>query len=73
MIQLCEKNEQTKENKLFVVTKKFDNIKMKLGESMTEFDERVSSIINELNALEKKFSIKRLYRKLCVDYPMSGM
>ncbi|XP_073153523.1 uncharacterized protein [Henckelia pumila] len=50
LIQLCKKNEQTKENKLSVATKKFDNIKIKPGESMTEFDERVSSIVIELNA-----------------------
>lgn len=33
-IQLCESNEQTNENKLFVATQKFDNIKMKPEDSM---------------------------------------
>ncbi|XP_073120672.1 uncharacterized protein [Henckelia pumila] len=55
LIQLCEGNEQTKENKLSVATQKFDNIRMKPGESMTEFDERVNSIVIELNGLEKTY------------------
>ncbi|XP_075504548.1 uncharacterized protein LOC142541986 [Primulina tabacum] len=60
LIQLCEGNEQTKENKLSVAVKKFDNIKMKTGDSMNEYDERVSGIINELNALEKVYSNKEV-------------
>ncbi|XP_073137084.1 uncharacterized protein [Henckelia pumila] len=55
LIQLCEGNEQTKENKLSVATQKFENIRMKPGESMSEFYERVSSIIIELDALGKTF------------------
>ncbi|XP_075515730.1 uncharacterized protein LOC142550540 [Primulina tabacum] len=31
LIQLCEGNEQAKENKLSVAVQKFDNIKMKIG------------------------------------------
>ncbi|XP_073300507.1 uncharacterized protein [Primulina huaijiensis] len=55
LIQLCEGNEQTKENKFSVAVQKFDNIKMKTRVSMTEYDERVSGIINELNALGKVY------------------
>ncbi|XP_073045838.1 uncharacterized protein [Primulina eburnea] len=51
MIQLCEGNEKTKENKMSVSVQKFGNIKMKAGESMNDFDEKVSIIVNELNAL----------------------
>ncbi|XP_073151876.1 uncharacterized protein [Henckelia pumila] len=39
LIQLSEGNEHTKENKLSVATQKFDNIRMKPGESTAEFDE----------------------------------
>ncbi|XP_073314763.1 uncharacterized protein [Primulina huaijiensis] len=55
LIRLCEGNVQTKKNKLPVAMQKFDNIKMKAVESMNEFDEWVSSIINELNALGKVY------------------
>ncbi|XP_075492514.1 uncharacterized protein LOC142530567 [Primulina tabacum] len=64
LIQLCEGNEQTKENQLSVSVQKFDNIKMNTGESMNEYDERVSSIINELNALEKVYSNKEVALKV---------
>ncbi|XP_073138839.1 uncharacterized protein [Henckelia pumila] len=56
LTQLCEENDQTKENKLMVAIQKFDNIKMKPGETMNEFDERFSSIMIELNALGKSYS-----------------
>ncbi|XP_073061894.1 uncharacterized protein [Primulina eburnea] len=59
LIQLCEGNEQTKENKLSVAFQKFDNIKMKAGESTHEYDERISGIINELNALERRIRTKK--------------
>lgn len=34
LTQLCEGDDQTKENKLMVAIQKFDNIKMKAGETM---------------------------------------
>ncbi|XP_073275435.1 uncharacterized protein [Primulina huaijiensis] len=69
LIQLCERNEQTKENKLSVAVKKFDNIKMKTGESMHEYDERVSCIINELNALGNVYSNKEVVLKFVRGLP----
>ncbi|XP_073045982.1 uncharacterized protein [Primulina eburnea] len=69
LIQLCEGNEQTKENKLSVAVQKFDNIKMKKGDSMTEYDERVSDIINELNALGKVYSNKEIELKVVRGLP----
>ncbi|XP_073294531.1 uncharacterized protein [Primulina huaijiensis] len=69
LIQLCEGNERTKENKLSVVVQKFDNIKMKAGESMHEYDERVSCIINELNALLKVYSNKEVALKVVRGLP----
>ncbi|XP_073137639.1 uncharacterized protein [Henckelia pumila] len=64
LIQLCERNEQTKENKLSVATQKFDNIRMKPGESMTEFDERVSRIVIELNGLGKTYPNREVILKV---------
>ncbi|XP_073133380.1 uncharacterized protein [Henckelia pumila] len=69
LIQLCEGNEQTKENKLSVATQKFDNIKMKPGESMTEFDERVSSIVIELNGLRKTYPNREVILKVIRGLP----
>ncbi|XP_073154113.1 uncharacterized protein [Henckelia pumila] len=69
LIQLCEGNEQTKENKLFVATQKFDNIRMKPEESMTEFDERVSSIVIELNALGKTYPNRKVILKVIRGLP----
>ncbi|KZV14238.1 hypothetical protein F511_44112 [Dorcoceras hygrometricum] len=48
-----EGNEQTKENKLIAAIQKFDLIKMKLGETMAEFDERFISILSNLKLLGK--------------------
>ncbi|XP_073130813.1 uncharacterized protein [Henckelia pumila] len=69
LIQLCEGNEQTKENKLSVATQKFDNIKMRPGESMTEFDERVSSIVIELNGLGKTYPNREVILKVIRGLP----
>ncbi|XP_073018853.1 uncharacterized protein [Primulina eburnea] len=69
LIQLCEGNEQTKDNKLSVALQKFDNIKMKIGESMHEYDERISSILNELNALEIVYSNKEVALKVVRGLP----
>ncbi|XP_075504464.1 uncharacterized protein LOC142541895 [Primulina tabacum] len=60
LTQLCEVNDQTKENKLTVGIQKFDNAKMKLGETLAEFDERFSSIIIELTSLGKNIPTEKL-------------
>ncbi|XP_075478903.1 uncharacterized protein LOC142519759 [Primulina tabacum] len=44
LIQICEGNEQTKENKLYVAMQRFENLKMKAEETLSEFDERFSSL-----------------------------
>ncbi|XP_073154046.1 uncharacterized protein [Henckelia pumila] len=69
LIQLCEENEQTKESKLSIATQRFDNIKMKPGESMAEFDERVSSIVIELNALGKTYPNREVILKVMRGLP----
>ncbi|XP_075478913.1 uncharacterized protein LOC142519768 [Primulina tabacum] len=56
LTQLCEDNDQTKENKLTVAIQKFDNAKMKPGKTLAEFDERFSGIIIELISLGKYYS-----------------
>ncbi|XP_073061929.1 uncharacterized protein [Primulina eburnea] len=69
LIQLCEGNEQMKKNKISVAIHKFNNIKMKTGESMDEFDERANSIINGLNALKKVYSNKEIALKVVRGLP----
>ncbi|XP_075479394.1 uncharacterized protein LOC142520277 [Primulina tabacum] len=69
LIQFCEGNEKTKENKLSVAVQKFDNTKMKNGESLDEYDERISSIVNELNALGKVYSNKEVALKVVIGLP----
>ncbi|XP_073049559.1 uncharacterized protein [Primulina eburnea] len=59
LIQICEGNDQTKENKLTVAMQKFENLKMKAGETLSEFDERFSSLGNELAALVKNMEIEK--------------
>ncbi|XP_073119700.1 uncharacterized protein [Henckelia pumila] len=69
LTQLCEENDQTKENKLMVVIQKFDNIKMKSGETMNEFDERFNNIMIELNALGKSYRNREVALKVMRALP----
>ncbi|XP_047306304.1 uncharacterized protein LOC124909695 [Impatiens glandulifera] len=64
LTQLCEGNDQTKENKLMVVTQKFDSIKMRHRETLIKFDERFSSIVIELSTLGKTYSNREVAIKL---------
>ncbi|XP_073019403.1 uncharacterized protein [Primulina eburnea] len=69
LTQLCEGNDQTKENKLTVAIQKFDNAKMKPGETLAEFDERFSSIIIELTSLGKEYSDREISLKVMRALP----
>ncbi|XP_073016746.1 uncharacterized protein [Primulina eburnea] len=69
LTQLCEGNDQTKENKLTVAIQKFDNAKMKPGETLAEFDERFSSIIIELTSLGKEYSNREIALKVTRALP----
>ncbi|XP_073122556.1 uncharacterized protein [Henckelia pumila] len=69
LTQLCEGNDQTKENKLMVAIQKFDSIKMKSGETMNEFDERFSSIMIELNSLGKSYGKREVALKVMRALP----
>ncbi|XP_075479462.1 uncharacterized protein LOC142520349 [Primulina tabacum] len=69
LTQLCEDKDQTKENKLTVAIQKFDNAKMKPGETLTEFEERFSSIIIKLIFLGKEYSNREIALKVMRALP----
>ncbi|KZV38163.1 hypothetical protein F511_40979 [Dorcoceras hygrometricum] len=69
LVQICEGSDETKENKLTVAQQKYEAIKMKDGETMTEFDERFSAIIIELNSLGKEYSNRKLVLKVMRALP----
>ncbi|XP_075481190.1 uncharacterized protein LOC142521902 [Primulina tabacum] len=69
LTQLCEGNDQTKENKLTVAIQKFDNAKMKPGETLAEFDEQFSSIIIEFISLGKEYSNREIALKVMRALP----
>ncbi|XP_075520556.1 uncharacterized protein LOC142553900 [Primulina tabacum] len=69
LIQICEGNEQTKENKLSVAMQKFENLKMRAGETLNEFDERFSSLVNELTALGKEYNNREIALKVMRALP----
>ncbi|XP_073041928.1 uncharacterized protein [Primulina eburnea] len=69
LTQLCEGNYQKKENKLMVAIQKFDNAKMKPGETLAEFDERFSGIIIELISLGKDYSNSEIALKVMRALP----
>ncbi|KZT76779.1 hypothetical protein F511_46196 [Dorcoceras hygrometricum] len=69
LVQIYEGSDETKENKLTVAQQKYEAIKMKDGETMTEFDERFSAIIIELNSLGKEYSNRELVLKVMRALP----
>ncbi|KZV21306.1 hypothetical protein F511_25628 [Dorcoceras hygrometricum] len=69
LIQIYEGNKETKENKLIVALQKFEFMKMKSGETMTEFDERFSSVVIELTRLGKEYSNRDLTLKVMRALP----
>ncbi|KZV17004.1 hypothetical protein F511_26888 [Dorcoceras hygrometricum] len=69
LVQICEGSDETKENKLTIAQKKYESIKMKDGETMTEFYERFSAIVIELNSLGKEYSNRELALKVMRALP----
>ena len=67
--QLCGGNDQTKENKLMAANQKYETMRMKPGETMTEFDERFSNIVVELTSLGKTLGNKELASKVLRTLP----
>ncbi|KAL6526730.1 hypothetical protein OROGR_015820 [Orobanche gracilis] len=55
---MCEGTELIKENKLSVATQKFDNFKMKAGESIDQIIQDFTEIVNEINSLCRSLSIQ---------------
>ncbi|KZV39395.1 hypothetical protein F511_42680 [Dorcoceras hygrometricum] len=69
LTQICEGNDETKENKLTVAQQNYESIKMKDGETMTEFDERFSAVVIELTSLGKEYSNRELALKVMRSLP----
>ncbi|KZV42978.1 hypothetical protein F511_22902 [Dorcoceras hygrometricum] len=69
LTQLCEGNDEMKENKLTVAQQKYESIKMREGETMTEFDERFSSVVIELTGLGNEYSNRELALKVMRALP----
>ena len=53
---LCEGSQGIKENKLDLAVQKFDNFKMKDGETLDQLDARFTGIINELTNLGRIYT-----------------
>ncbi|KZV46249.1 hypothetical protein F511_08692 [Dorcoceras hygrometricum] len=70
LTQICEGSDETKENKLTVAQQKFESIKIKDGETMTEFDERFYAVVIELNSLGKEYSNRELALKVMRALPI---
>ncbi|KZV57139.1 hypothetical protein F511_41268 [Dorcoceras hygrometricum] len=69
LIQICEGNDETKENKLTVAQQKYESIKMKDGETMAEFDERFSAMVIELTSLGNEYINRELALKVMRALP----
>ncbi|KZV58106.1 hypothetical protein F511_34618 [Dorcoceras hygrometricum] len=69
LTQIGEGNDETKEKKLIVAQQKYESIKMKDGETMTEFDERFSAVVIELTILGKEYSNRELALKVMRALP----
>ncbi|KZV29017.1 hypothetical protein F511_43999 [Dorcoceras hygrometricum] len=62
-------NDETKENKLTVAQQKYESMKTKDGETMTEFDERFNAVVIELTSLGKEYSNRELALKVMRALP----
>ncbi|KZV34517.1 hypothetical protein F511_21754 [Dorcoceras hygrometricum] len=69
LIQICEGNDEMKDNKLTMAQQKYESIKMKYGETMAEFDERLSAVVIELTSLGKEYSNRELALKVMRALP----
>ncbi|KAK4483979.1 hypothetical protein RD792_011191 [Penstemon davidsonii] len=62
--ELREGNDAIKEHQLSVTLEKFENFKMKSGETIEQMDTRFTKILNEVLRLSKKFSDKEITMKV---------
>ncbi|KZV42579.1 hypothetical protein F511_32639 [Dorcoceras hygrometricum] len=67
LTQICEGNDESKENKLTVAQQKYEAIKMKM--ERPEFDERFSAVVIELNSLGKEYRNRELALKVMLALP----
>ncbi|XP_047314090.1 uncharacterized protein LOC124917839 [Impatiens glandulifera] len=71
IIQLCEGNKQTRENKIMVSTQKLDSIKMRPRESKNEFDEHFTDIVIELSTMRKVYGNEEIIVKVLKVLPIT--
>ncbi|KAL8473337.1 hypothetical protein ACS0TY_030241 [Phlomoides rotata] len=66
---MCEGTDQIKENKLMIAVQKFENFKMKPGETLEKFDSRFIEILNEMESLGKDYSQREKNLKILRALP----
>ncbi|KZV46243.1 hypothetical protein F511_08686, partial [Dorcoceras hygrometricum] len=69
LTQICEENDETKENKFTVAQQKYELMKIREEETMMEFDERFSSVVIQLTSLGKEYSNRVLALKVMRALP----
>ena len=69
LTMICEGTDQIRENKLNLAVQKFENFKMKDGETIDEMDARFTNIINELSTLGKDYSTGEIALKILRGLP----
>ncbi|KZV38410.1 hypothetical protein F511_22909 [Dorcoceras hygrometricum] len=69
LTQIYDGNQKTKENKLTDSLQKFELIRMKPRETMTDFDERFNSVMIELTILGKEYNNRELALKVMRALP----
>ncbi|XP_073067213.1 uncharacterized protein [Primulina eburnea] len=68
-IKMCHTAKEIWEKLIQISMQKFENMKMKAGETMNEFDERFSSLVNELSALGKDSGNREIALKVMRGLP----
>ncbi|GAB2280388.1 ATP-dependent Clp protease ATP-binding subunit ClpA cd4b, chloroplastic [Dionaea muscipula] len=69
LILICEGTEDIKENKLSVAIQKFEEFKMKSGESVDKMESKFTAIHNELTMLNKVYTNKKMCMKILRALP----
>ncbi|KAL8499105.1 hypothetical protein ACS0TY_022176 [Phlomoides rotata] len=69
LADMCEGSEEIKENKLIMVVQKFDYLKMSSNETIDQFDNKYTAIINEINDLGKEYTNKEIALKILRALP----
>ncbi|KAL8095394.1 hypothetical protein AgCh_036748 [Apium graveolens] len=64
-----EGTEEVRENKLEILTSKYEHFKSNLGEGITEVFERYNALFNNLNINGKYYSIREINKKFLLTLP----